>query len=204
VWDPDPAGARNPWRTYRLALERGLDAPAGTTHRLIVQEDVLVCDHFLEAVEAAAAARPDRVLVFFVAGHPLPHVREFDRAVRLGRPWAELQNGTWLPVVATAWPMPMVEPMLAWIGDRFASRKFPPQFTADDELVGRYLRDVGARALASAPSLVEHPDTVTSVASGGLRQRAGLDAGRCARLWIGDAGCDPRGIDWSIDPAPPD
>lgn len=165
---------------------------------------MIVCDHFLEAVGAAAEARPDRVLVFFVAGHPLQHVRVFDRAARLGSPWAELQNTTWLPVVATAWPLPMIEPLLGWVARRFERRQFPPQFTADDEITGRYLRDVGARALASVPSLVEHPDTVTSVASSGMRQRGGLDAGRCARLWIGDAGCDPRGIDWSIDPPPPD
>lgn len=189
-------GPRNPWRTYRLALERGLDAPPGTTHRLIVQEDVIVCDHFLEAVAAAADAQPERVLVFFVSGIPFVQVRHLDRARDRGRSWAELENSTWCPVVATAWPVGMVAPMLEWV----ESKDFPPAFTADDELTGRYLRHEGVTPLASVPSLVEHPDTVTSVASGGRRQRHGLDPGRCAHLWACDLGLDARSIDWTLPP----
>lgn len=200
VYDPEPAGARNPWRTYRLALERGLAAPAGTTHRLIVQDDVYVCDGFVEAAEAACASQPDRVLAFFVAGHPLQHVTRVRRAEALGASWAELENTTWLPVVAAAWPVGLIEEMLGWVERRFADRRFPPAFTADDEIAGRWLRDAGRNALASVPSLVEHPDSVYSVASSGMRHRNGLDETRRALLFVEDDGRDPGGIDWTTPP----
>lgn len=199
VVDPDPHGSpASPWRTYRLALERGLDAPAGTTHRLILQDDVMVCDYFVEGVEAAAASQPGEILVFFVAGTPPEHVRAFDTAYDRGLSWAVLDLARlWLPVVATAWPIDRIDPLLRWV-DR---QSWPAAFVADDEIAGRFLRDIQTRALAAVPSLVEHPDTVYSIASSGRRDRQGLDPGRVARRWIGDCGlCDARQIDWTLGP----
>lgn len=198
VYDPEPDGYRSPWRTYRLALERGLDATAGTTHRLIVQDDVYVCDYFRDAVDLAGAARPDDVLVFFVGGRPFPQTPLLDRARALGRPWAWLDPRSYCPVVATAWPVALIAPMLDWI----AEKRYPAQMSADDELTGRYLRDAGIRPLASVPSLVEHPDTVYSLASGGRRHHNGLDAGRCAHLFAEDDDTDVRLIDWTLAPVP--
>lgn len=182
-------------------MERGLDASTETTHRLVVQDDIYVCDHFRETVEAAAAARPGDVLVFFVAGHPHIHAREVRRSLERGWSWAVLDNTTWCPVVATAWPVGIVRPMLDWVGRRFETRQFPPAFTADDEIVGRYLRDAGVRALASVPSLVEHPDSVRSIASDGHRDRGGLDPSRRALVFVeDDPDLDPLRIDWSAGP----
>lgn len=198
VFDPDPTEHASPWRTYRQALET---APRDVAHRLVLQDDTIVCDYFLDGIEAACAAQPGRVLVFFVAGHPLQHVRAFDWSHAHGAPWAELENTTWLPVVATAWPVDLIDPLLAYADGQFERGLWTVQFTADDEICGRFLREKGLNALASVPSLVEHPDTVHSIASGGRRQPTGLDATRMARLWIGDVGCDPRGIDWTQPPA---
>lgn len=202
VYDPEPDGHRNPWRTYRLALERGLDAPAGTTHRAVLQDDVYVCDYFVETVEAACAAQPDRVMAFFVAGHPLAHVNRVRKAIALGFPFAEMENTTWLPVVATAWPVDLLERLLDWVDRRFAERRFPPGMTADDELCGRWLREAGIRALATVPSLVEHPDSVFSIASNGRRGATGLDHTRRALYFVEDDDTDPRGIDWTRGIAP--
>jgi hypothetical protein len=198
VEDPAPGGPPSPWRTYRRALEGTVGVAPGTTHRLIVQDDVILCDYFVEAVEAAALARPDRVLVFFVAGSPPTHVASMRHARARGWTWTELdgRHTTWCPVVAAAWPVPLVAPMLQWVDEQ----RYPPAFTADDEIAGRFLRAAGIQALASVPSLVEHPDTVTSLASGGRKNWGGLDPGRIAAMWIGDEGCDPRGLDWTLGP----
>ena len=68
VVDPDPFGTyRSPWRTYRAALER---TPARATHRLVIQDDVTLSRDFDVVVRKAVAARPDRLLVFFVGGQP--------------------------------------------------------------------------------------------------------------------------------------
>lgn len=200
VFDPDPTEHPSAWRTYRRALELGVGVPGDVTHRFVLQDDTIVCDYFVEALEAACAAKPDRVLAFFVAGHPAVHVRAFDRALAHGSPWAELENTTWLPVVATAWPIAHLEPILRYTDRQFETRRWHQHFRADDEICGRYLNEHRLTALAAVPSLVEHPDTVRSIAAAGRRQPTGLDETRLARLWIGDVGCDPRGIDWSQPP----
>lgn len=196
VFDPSPGGPPNPWRTYRTALER---TPEGAD-RLIVQDDVLVCDYFLEAVDAARAAKPDRVLIFFVAGHPLQHRRTVTYALERSLPWAELDLSTWIPVVSVLWPARLIPRILAWTAEQFGSRRFPPAFTADDEICGQFLRAIVEPPLATVPSLVEHPDTAPSLVHGARRNADGRDPGRRAAYWIGDDGCDPRGIDWTLDP----
>ena len=195
VYDPMPDdGLRSPWRTYREALER---TPAGASHRLILQEDVIVCDRFLDGVDAAVAAHPDRVVCLFVAGNPALHRDTVFAACDRDDSWAELEVTTWTPVVATLYPVRVIEPLLAW----YDAQRFPDAFTADDEIVGRYLRVAIERPLATVPSLVEHPDTVPSVANGGRRGGDGLDMGRRAACWIGDCGyCDATRIDWTRGP----
>jgi hypothetical protein len=196
VLDPDPDhGLRSPWRTYRHALER---TPPEASHRLVIQDDVLVCDRFLDGVDLAVAARPDRVLCLFVAGNPANHKRAVLAACDRDETWAELDLTTWIPVVATLWPVRLVEPLLSWYDARRDDGRFPAAFTADDEIVGRFLRDHRERPLACVPSLVEHPDTVPSVANGHRRGGTGLDPGRQAACFIGDCGyCDATLIDWT-------
>jgi hypothetical protein len=197
VFDPAPTDYRSPWRTYRAALER---TPAAATHRLVVQDDVVVCDHFLEGVDLAVAAQPDRVLLFFVPGKPPHYVRDVMLACSRDESWAELELKTWVPVVAALWPVRLIAPLLAW----YDAQGFPAGFVADDEIVGRFLRHIGEPPLASVPSLVEHPDTVPSIMNGHRRGGDGLDPGRRAACWVGDCGyCDARLVDWTRGPALP-
>jgi hypothetical protein len=192
VFDPDPAGRPSPWRTYREALER---TPADATHRLVVQDDVVVCEGFVAAVEAAVASQPDRPLVFFVAGNPVIHRRAVLEACWNDLAWAQLALSTWIPAVATLWPVRLLEPFYEFV-DR---QRWPPSFTADDEIIGRFLRHAGEPPLASVPSLVQHPDTVPSIA--GRRPADGRDPGRQAACWIGDCGdCHASRIDWTAGP----
>jgi len=194
VFDPDPGSSPSPWRTYRLALER---TPAWASHRMVIQDDVLVCEHLVDAVEAAVRARPDRVLAFFVAGNPLNHRRAVAAAEAADWSWAELDLTTWIPAVATCWPVRLIEPLLSW----FDAQGFPAAFTADDEIIGRFLRQRGEAVLAAVPSIVEHPDTVVSLVHGHRRAHDGLDPGRRAAVWIGDRGiCDGRLVDWTVGP----
>jgi hypothetical protein len=192
VYDPDPAAEfPSAWRSYRRALE---ETPAGAAGRLIVQDDVLVCDRFAAGVELAATARPDRVLVFFVAGNPMNHRVTVMRACDRDETWAELDLTTWIPVVATLWPVRLIVPFLEW----YDRQGFPPGFVADDEIAGRFLQGIGEPALACVPSLVEHPDTVPSLMSGNRRISDGRDPGRRAACYIGDCGfCDARLLDWT-------
>jgi hypothetical protein len=189
VYDPDPrTELRSPWRTYRLCLESGL--AAGADSILVLQDDVIVPRNLLGAAELIALSRPESPVAFFVPGKPTLYVQAIRAARAAGDLLVELPLGTWVPTVATMWPARLAENLLEW----FDARGFPRGMVADDEIVGRFLRHVGVRPLASVPSLVEHPDTVPSVMNGRRRVGDGRDPGRRAEFWIGDEpdryGCD--------------
>ena len=164
---------------------------------LVIQEDVLVCDRFLEGVERAVAAQPHNPLAFFVPAKPPAYTNQIFRARDAGSAWATLPLGTWAPVVALAWPQPLAEALVDWI----ARTRFPPGWRSDDEIIGRFFYEVNAPILASVPSLVEHPDTEPSVMNNGKRVGDGRDPGRRAYFYIGDVPeefeCDATRIDWS-------
>lgn len=187
--DPDPYGMRNPWRGYRNALQT---TPPDATHRLIVQDDVIICPGFVDAVHAAIAAKPDRLLSFFVAGNPYEHSQAVYNAANLGLSWAELDNQRWCPVVCLSWPVAHVPAVLAFVD----AQNWPDAFRADDEIVGRYCQYADILPLASVPSLVDHPDDVPSLL--GNKAMYGEDPGRTTACWIG--GCDPATIDWNLGP----
>jgi hypothetical protein len=194
VFDPDPGNLlRSPWRTMRALLEA---APDGATHRLAIQDDAAVCDYFREAVEAAVAARPDRLLIFFVGGRPEPHARAVLDACARDEAWAELDNDRWCPVVCACWPVGMIYELLAFVDEQ----AWADRFCADDEIIGRFLHRKRLRPLASVPSLVEHPDIVPSL-KGRRRVYGGADPGRVAACWIGNCGDCVREIDWTTGPA---
>lgn len=189
VLDPDPDGYPSPWRTYRACLE---STPAWATHRLVVQDDAQACPGFREAATRALEARPDRLVSFFVAGSPWDHRDAVYESCARGWSWAELANDRWCPAIALAWPARMIPAVLAY-ADR---KRFPERFRADDAIIGLYLREEALeRALATVPSLIEHPDMVKSLV--GKRDRQGLAPERVAALYI-ERHCDhdARDISW--------
>lgn len=189
VSDPDPDNPRrSAWRTFRALLERG---PSNATHVAQIQDDAVVCDGYRQAVEAAVAARPGRLLVFFVGVGSHAHSRAVMEACRRDLSWALLGLGQWVPVVATAWPRELVTDFLAWED----AQHFPEGFVSDDERVGRWCQQRRHRPLAAVPSLADHPDVVPSLL--GNRWRTG----RQATCFIGDGcgDCASR-IDWNLGP----
>lgn len=190
--DPPPPGTPptdpgwSPWRTYRYALDT---TPPWATHRLILQDDALVCPRFVQAARLALAARPDRVVTFYVGGNARLAAARVTHAAGRGDCWTEVPQFSWVPVVALAWPARLTGQVGPWV-DR---QRWPRVFRADDEIVGRFLRHAGESLCATVPSLVDHPDDVPSLI--GTRARGGRDRGRVAACWIGDE-CDATAVDW--------
>ncbi len=197
VWDPDPEGAPSTFRTFRHLMET---TPGPATHRVQVQDDAEVCPYFHETVLRAVAARPDRLLLLFVSGNPHFQAQAVMDACRRDEPWAELQFAYWCPLVATVWPCRLICGLLDYVdaqrGPAVGSTRSWWETGADDEIVGRFIRDTNEPPLATVPSLVEHPDEVPSV----MNPRRGLAPhGRRAACYIGacDDCTDPRTIDWA-------
>lgn len=193
VFDPEPdAQRRSPWRTYRRALE---EAPDWASHRLILQDDAELCRDFPETARRAVEARPNSLIVFCVLGLPKRWARLVVSAASSGSPWAALPIGgggqSWVPVVAVAWPTAFCRRALDWVDEQ----GWPHEFIADDEIVGRIAKGLDFQVLATAPSLVDHPDLVVS-AVGGRRSSGGANPHRVAACFIDDSTCDPLEIDW--------
>lgn len=193
IYDPDPDTApRSAWRCYRAVLDYAVTRAAHITHVCVLQDDVTLCRNFTAAMNAAVAARPDRLIALFVAGQPHDHVQAVWAAAERDEPWARLPNDRWFPVVAAVWPIELVPALITYV----EGQTWPANFKADDEIVGRFLRSAKLDALATVPSLVQHEDMVPSLL--GKRSRGGNDPSRVACCWVGD--CDPLTIDWTTGP----
>lgn len=194
VYDPEPDGPRQAWRTYRRALLEtpGIDAyGAPPSHRLVIQDDTIVCVGFNQAVRKAVAARPDRLIALHTGSQSWAHWSAILNASERGSSWAELPNDRWCPAVALVWPFELICPFVCFCDDMH----WPDNFGADDERIGKWLAAHGMSALATVPSLVEHPDTEPSV----IRKynHNGQGSGNRVAACFAGPGCDVSTIDWS-------
>lgn len=183
IEDPAPHETSSPWRTYQQCLAA---TPDDCTHRLILQDDTVPCDGFLDAARAAVAACPSVMVAFFVPMSMRHGADAVRRARAAGHAWVDLapQAPAWIPVVALCWPRHVAADMVAWD----AAQRSRGQ-RADDAHVGRFVRDRCARVWATVPSLVEHPDDTPSLIGNKHRQRKrqaavygtgmGVDWSRC-------------------------
>lgn len=178
VEDPSPDSRPAAWRTYRRALE---EAPADATNLLVIQDDAEPCRSFAACVELAVAAEPDRLLVLCVCGQPRELAREIERARSRRLNWAELRAPRWIPAIALVWPAALIPRALDWIDQQ----RWPHDFVADDEILMRTMVGLGEVALATVPSLVQHPDEAVSIVKR-HRHRAGANLGRVAACFDPD------------------
>lgn len=186
VLDPAPADpVKNAWRTYRACLE---SLPQEATHLLIVQDDATVCGNFAAALPHIIAAQRERIICLFVGGAPARSARRLCLAGDAGRTFAELDPADWLPCVATIYPAVVAADILAFVD----SRAWQRTHRGDDHRLGEYVRARRLRALATVPSLVQHPDNVPSII--GTVALAGANPARVACCYIGNH--DPLLISW--------
>lgn len=155
---------------------------------LVIQDDTLVCDHFAEAAMAAVAARPDRIVSFFVAGAPARSARRLHHAASVCQHWAQLEPRDWCPAVALCFPAANAADLVVWADEQ----EIPERRTSDDAILGDWVRARGHVVLATVPSLVQHPDDVPSLI--GTAHSSGRNPARVAACFVG--GYDARKIDW--------
>lgn len=157
VTDPFPSDPkRNPWRTYRAALER---TPPEASHRVVIQDDAELCRDFRWAVEGAIRARPENLICLFVPTTLTQGAKRLREACAEDESFCALDPREWCPVVAVVWPTYLIPEFLEW-ADR--KRYDHNRLRADDAIVGQFARETGRTILATVPSLVEHPDDVAS------------------------------------------
>lgn len=181
VADPDPLGAPNPWRTARECWQR---TPDWCTHRLVLQDDIIPCRHFLAHAKRALEAKPDRITAFYLGTNAIVTHRSMLVAASRCAAWVEGFPGAWVPALALAIPARLAHSLAA-----FHDGTAP---IADDDVYGRWCRENGLPWYATIPSLVNHDDEVPSL----MRDQYARGSRRAA-CWVGEA--DPGLVDWTLD-----
>ena len=192
IYDKNPRPSRDKmqrWRNGRRAWEAH---DPGADWHLVIQDDVLVADHILDALETALDGLGPDGLVSAYTGTGRPDQRNVKRALthadRHDLAWMSTRSLNWGPAIIA--PVHTIPAMLDWCEDHI-ERNRPPKSNYD-YAIGVYYRDViGWRTWYTVPSLVEHRDDMPSL--------VGHDSGpkRVAhRFHAGDA----RRIDWSRVP----
>ncbi len=191
VTDPAPDAEWNMWRTYRLALEQTPEC----SHRVIIQDDCIVCDGFHDKLSLAIKAHPDRLLILCMVWWQLgsENCNRFDTAYTAGDQVCELKIQPTVCVYGTVWPKAMVSSILDWWPTcRYATPWPLPRAEmplarhewdlarrSDSDVIGLWSVEQRVAPLALVPSLVEHPDDMPSTYTwarmqqeGGMRRRA--------------------------------
>ena len=181
VEDPEPYQATNPWRCAREAWRR---TPDDCTHRLVLQDDALVCDDFPYGVQLALEAQPDWPVSFFVNFLGFQCARaQLDACGRCDA-WAWLPLNSWYPTVATALPRDMALDLAA----------YETKTIADDAALAQWANSRRIRVLQTVPSLVQHDeDAISTIAGHKTRTR-----NRGAACFIGD--WTPDLVPWERGP----
>ena len=162
--------------------------PPVCTHLLIVQDDVVPVPGMTEVLGEVARDVP---VCLFLARLPRDTHPRVEQAVKMGRRYIRLSQRSFMPVVATLWPLAKMIEFDEWTEDNsYLPGQREPR--SDDAMAGRWKMINRQEVLATVPSLVQHPDTEPSTI--GRSARAGFDRGRTAAFLAADA----REYDWSM------
>lgn len=146
VWDPEPGAPRSALRT---AVRAWSAWDPSATHHLVVQDDVTVCDAFLDRVRFAVTAMPDAALSFY-SNWESANGAAVRLALSAGSTWIESTHWEYFPTLATVVPTQHLADY-----ESFASSHL---FLTgdDDEILLDFLQSRNVAGYLAAPSAVEH------------------------------------------------
>lgn len=144
--DPRPDG---PPTTLRTALAAWAAIRPDATHHLVLQDDVELCQDFVERIESAALEHPDTPLAFY-ANWDSWNGAATRAAALSGARWVPAVPGEWIPTLALLLPRRDVEALLS------AGLPDEAKPEPDDVFLARDLNARGRQVLISVPHLVEH------------------------------------------------
>lgn len=186
VTDHGPAPG-NPWRGYKLCLERFATSAAG--HGVILQDDTVLCTNFGPAIARIADANDDTPVVLFLGGLPKGTASKALRAAKSGEHYIDLHYRDFCPAVGMLWPRQKAAEFLEWTE---TMKRGPSNPRSDDAVIGYWAEGARQRIRVTVPSLVQHPDHESIIHP--KRAKSGKDRGRVALMFCDN---DPLLIDWS-------
>jgi hypothetical protein len=149
VVDPDPDGPPSALRTAAVAWSR---CPEGSTHHMVLQDDVSPSARLWPAVERALARDPEQILALYqnLASWNGARARV---AVLAGYSWLVPTLQDYFPTLAVVMPC-----AAAHLFAKHAEAFDPVRERDDDQVLARFLSQGGYRTAMSIPALVEHQE----------------------------------------------
>ena len=162
--------------------------PPDCSHLLIIQDDTVPVPGMPEVLGKIARDVP---VCLFIARLPRDTKPRTDQAMKMGRRYVRLSQRSFMPVVATLWPIDKMVEFDAWTEENsYLPGQREPR--SDDAMAGRWKMINRQEVLATVPSIVQHPDTEPSTIR--LARMNGTDRSRMAAHLAADA----RDYDWSM------
>jgi len=165
----------SPWHNARGCW---LSCPEWATHRLLVNDDALLCPGFLDAAHKAIAAQPDKIVSFFTT-RP-----EILRAHDAGRSWLVYHRS--ICGVALCLPKAFTSEFVAWC-DEYIN----PDWHSADARLFCWSHATDRPVHYTVPSLAQHDEQHESTIHGKAR------LGRVSPCFASQSAAD---IDWTLPP----
>lgn len=148
IWKVANDTQHSGWHTFRRAVINGI--LTNSTHVLILADDMLPCQGFLQLAQAAIACHPESPMCFFsMRGSQL-------RAQERGCHWVISPEGWWGG--ASLLPTQMWEDFLAW-----ERANIDPAYKSSDRRVSLFCMQRKLDIWQTVPSLLQHMDPSTSL-----------------------------------------
>ena len=140
IYDDRPYGGGTLY-TCRKCWEAPV--PEGVTHRLVLQDDVLLCNNFVEIMNRIAEAHPEFIFTLFC-----PRIR-MENALP-DSPYIIIKGcNTWGP--GNMMPVSYIRPMF-----EFVDRELGPDFPFDDGIYSWWAQREKVYIASTIPSTVQH------------------------------------------------
>lgn len=137
----DDGSHRTPLENARFAWEAPIEA--GVTHRCVLQDDVEVCDGFIEILERMAKANPKAIYGLF----PFEYQRQMNELEKLESPYIEC---TQLSGCGVMMPVEYIPCMFDWLdtGKRY--------YRNDDDMYDIFAKEHNILVLTTIPATLQH------------------------------------------------
>lgn len=171
-------GTERAWKAYL----------PGATHHMAIEEDVEVCQNFVETATKLATLVPDQIISLYSGKGDTPFMEKCKRG---GKHWY-VRKGTVPSGQAVMMPVPMILDFLRF-SDHYVDKKIA---THEDEPLWGYMETHNLSSWHTAPSIVEHVGAMDSALGYN-------NVGKTTPWYIGRE-TDGMSIDWTLGLSNPD
>jgi hypothetical protein len=159
------AGGGDAWYNAKRAWLSPV--PEGVTHRLVLQDDVMVCDNFLKICNKIINVFPDVIFTLYGGTWIKPQYRKNDS------PYVNVR-GCGIGGVATIIPVEHISKMMVW-----SDKVLGEDYKHDDGRIGFYALCNGVKILGTIPDLTDHRPVDTCIRGHNRKDRV-------SKSWIGE------------------